>query len=82
MEGQVHVKHIYHQGWDCVCEAKQLSSGAFKAVTCRRSLHKGNTTAQVSSTQVHQTASQAFADARAMAIRWADENKSYPQCPC
>jgi len=70
--------HLYHRGWDCICDVAELSSGGFQAVIRCKSLTANNPTiTQVSDSQRHETAAQAIAHARAMAIEWTDLNRDH-----
>ena len=72
------MEHVYYQGWDCVCEAERLPSGGFQAIACCRSLLSGQPSGRVVDSQVYETASQALIGARAVAMKWTDENRDHP----
>ena len=68
------MEHLYHGGWDCVCEA-QLTLDGFQAVVTCRSLIDGHIEQSIVDRLVHDTASKAIRRAMEVAVKWVSENR-------
>lgn len=69
------INHLYHEGWDCVCAARQTSSIFFRATVHCRSLINGNIFALPAGLVDFANEAQAIDMAMQAAFVWTRENK-------